>query len=144
MPVAGRKPKPDGQKRNRHKPTHEWTEVVDVPYAGKPPALSREVGWPPATKRWWRSVSRMPHCALWAETDWQFAQDTAVLHKAFAEGDLRIATELRQREKVLGTTADARRDLRIRYVQPEEESDVDSGNVTSLAKYRAVLDDGGD
>jgi hypothetical protein len=29
--------------------------------------------------------------------------------------------ELRQRERILGTTVDARRDLRIRYVDPEVE-----------------------
>jgi hypothetical protein len=30
--------------------------------------------------------------------------------------------EVRMREKIIGTTVDARRDLRIRYVEPETES----------------------
>ena len=30
----------------------------------------------------------------------------------------RLASELRNREKVLGTTIDSRRDLRIRYTEP--------------------------
>jgi len=30
-------------------------------------------------------------------------------------------SELRQREKIMGTTVDSRRDLRIRYVEPEDE-----------------------
>ena len=61
----------------------------------------------------------MPHCVLWQPSDWQFAIDTAVLHAAFARGDLARSKELRVREKVLGTTAEARRDLRIRYVGAE-------------------------
>ncbi len=40
---------------------------------------------------------------------------TALVAAAFHGGDTRSAAELRQREKVLGTTMDSRRDLRIRY-----------------------------
>ena len=36
VPVAGRKPKPEGQARNRNQPTHDWTEVVDQPFEGGP------------------------------------------------------------------------------------------------------------
>jgi hypothetical protein len=114
--VPGTKPKSEDQRRNHVKPTHEWTEVPDEPYDGKVPVLPREVGWPALTRKWWKVISRMPHCRLWSEADWQFAIDTAIIAAAFHGGDLRQATELRQREKILGTTADARRDLRIRYV----------------------------
>jgi hypothetical protein len=34
LPVSGRKPKEDGQKRNRVKPVHDWTEVTDPPCDG--------------------------------------------------------------------------------------------------------------
>src|SRR4051812_47183310 len=44
MPVRGTKPKPDGQKRHRHPPTHEWTSVVDVRYNGKVPPLPQRPG----------------------------------------------------------------------------------------------------
>jgi hypothetical protein len=128
MPVTGRKPKPDGQKRNRHAPTHEWVEVVDRPFDGRVPKLPpRKGGWPAATKRWWATVSRMPHCTLWSDADWQFALDTALIAAAFHEGDVRTATELRQREKILGTTVDARRDLRIRYVDVGDAVQVEPG-----------------
>jgi len=142
MPVAGRKPKPDGQKRNRVKPTHDWTEVLDVPFAGKAPVLPKEIGWPVATKRWWKVVAAMPHCVLWADSDWQFALDTALIAKAFHEGDVRVATELRQREKIMGTTADARRDLRIRYVDAIAPTEGEgAATVTALAEYRAMIAD---
>ena len=34
-------------------------------------------------------------------------------------GSMPAVGELRQREKIMGTTMDFRRDLRIRYVEPE-------------------------
>jgi hypothetical protein len=37
-------------------------------------------------------------------------------------GAISAMAELRMREKVMGTTVDARRDLRIRYVEIEEET----------------------
>lgn len=229
MPMAGRKPKPDGQKRNRMPPTHDWVEIPDEPYRGKvpplprhprhttsgppPPEPARPLGrmgtavwerswqsagslpvdgeallvvceqmdervalrvkvlrdndwrlrsalravdqqiaaglsalglsaargiptdWPAETKKWWRAVSRMPHCVLWTDADWQFALDTALVAAAFHAGDVRVAGELRQREKILGTTADSRRDLRIRYVDPTEDN-ADPAIVTAMDAYR--------
>lgn len=235
MPMVGRKPKPDGQKRNRVPPTHEWIEVVDKPYRGKVPALpkqprhvvegppapepARPLGrmgsalwerawhsagalpvdaeallvvceqmdervslrvkvlrdgdwrsraalravdqqvasglaalglaaartiparWPSETRKWWRTVSRMPHCVLWNESDWQFALDTAMVAAAFHSGDARVANELRQREKIMGTTADARRDLRIRYVD-EAPPEADPAIVTAMDAYRRTAGGG--
>jgi hypothetical protein len=235
VPVAGRKPKPEDQRRNRVKPVHGWTDVVATPYAGKVPPLPRHprhadaptlpdparplarmgsalwerawrsaagapvdaeallvlceqmdervalrvkvlqdptlwrsrnalravdgqistglaalglasartipAEWPPETKRWWRAVSRMPHCLLWAAADWQFALDTALVAAAFHCGDVRVATELRQRERIMGTTVDARRDLRIRYVEPVPDSG-DSATVTIMDAYRQLASGG--
>lgn len=156
MPIAGRKPKADGQKRNRHAPTHDWTEVPNVPYAGKRPALPTKrgrvsksrgaqdefetVALCAMTRRWWKSVSTMPHCALWTAADWQFAIDTAIVADRFYVGEAGTAGELRQREKLLGTTIDARRDLRIRYVEPVDQADAaTNADVTSLPDYRRRL-----
>ncbi len=53
MPVAGRKPKPQGQARNRSQPTHEWTEVEDVPFEGGPELPDLRTNgrlWPPRTR----------------------------------------------------------------------------------------------
>lgn len=136
MPVAGRKPKPDGQAITRHPQVHDWTEVVDEPYLGEVPKLPpRRNGWPARTKRKWLAWSTMPHCRLWGEAEWDFAIDSLELAARFHEGDARLATELRNRERVLGTTADFRRDLRIRYVErpPENEQ---PASVTSLDDYR--------
>ena len=144
MPVRGQKPKPDGLKRNRVKPAFEWNDVPDVPFEAAPPLPSRRLGgkaWPAATRRWWAAVSTMPHCVLWTETDWLYAIDTAYVHGQFiAEADMKAEAALFRREKLLGTTVDSRRDLRIRYIDPGlAEADA---SVTDLVDYRAMLDGG--
>jgi hypothetical protein len=93
--------------------------------------------WPAETRRWWTSVSRMPHAALWTDSDWQYALDTALVAAAFHSGDARMAGELRQREKVMGLTQDARRDLRIRYVAPAGETEEPAG-VAIMDQYRRM------
>lgn len=92
--------------------------------------------WPRATRRWWKAVASLPHTVTWTDGDWQFAQDTAQLVAAFHAGDHRLAQEIRKREAIMGTTADARRDLRIRYVEPAPAEPADSPSVTAMATYR--------
>jgi len=137
MPVAGRKPKAAGQAVNRSKPAHDWTEVPDVPHSGAPKLPARTLlglPMPAPTKRWWAAISTMPHCALWTPADWSFALDTALIAAQFHSGDIKVGTELRNRERVLGTTVDFRRDLRIRYVPVEDE--LPAADVTRLSDYR--------
>lgn len=136
MPVTGRKPKPAGQAVNRNKPAHEWTEVENTPFADAPPLPETKPNgdpWSAATQRWYTAISTMPHCKLWSPSDWMFAEHTARLVAAFDAGDYKQATEIRQREKKLGVTADDRRDLRIRYVDPKPET---SAEVTNIDDYR--------
>ncbi|MDG4768938.1 hypothetical protein [Solwaraspora sp. WMMD792] len=140
--------------RHRVPAVHDWVEVPDLPYDGdrpslptrmvrvqvddKPPAWeTRRGSWPAATRRWWETVSTMPHCRLWTSSDWQFAIDTAEVHARWAAGET-SATELRIREKLLGTTLNARRDLRIRYVDPPSgpAGGGDESGVVQLDDYR--------
>lgn len=131
MAVAGRKPKAPGQALNRNKPTHDWTEVENVPYRDGPDLPAYPVarldpesdpldGWHTMTLDWWDDVRSMPHARLWTRSDWRFAFDTALVADRFYSGDVKAAAELRIREKTLGTTADYRRDLRIRYIEPRD------------------------
>jgi hypothetical protein len=100
-------------------------------------ARSIPTEWPDATLQWWDILIHMPHCVLWDDSDWQFALETALLAATFHAGDARVANELRQREKIMGTTMDARRDLRIRYVDSVEEN-ADPAIVTAMESYRRV------
>ena len=154
MPTSGRKPK-EGPKLG-HSPTlgHEWVQVPNKPYAGKKPALpasrtvtdrdgkKSKVKLEERTKAWWRSISSMPHCVLWTATDWEFALATAFLVDMYYSGDRAAGAEVRLRERIIGATADSRRDLRIRYVDRDEEPALakkpprSQANVTSIADER--------
>ena len=132
MAVSG--PKPTGRQiLTGNTPKVDWTEVINEPFTGSKPALPLErdamlkngeitvvpMGQP--TLDWWDSVSSMPHCVLWGPMDWQFALDTAKVHSAAMTGSMPAVSELRQREKIMGTTFDFRRDLRIRYIEPQQD-----------------------
>ena len=153
MAVAGAKPKEDrSQIRHRVPPVHDWTEVVDEPFVGAPALPPRDesastsyerprgvdaIDWPESTKRWYRTISTMPHAGLWSAADWQYVFDVAEAHARFAEGWKGCASgaELRMREKLLGNTMDSRRDLRIRYI-PKPEENALPANVTRMADFR--------
>ena len=135
MPAVGRKPKPEDQRRNRVQPVHNWIDVQDVPYEGPVPDPGR---LPARTKHWWAVISRMPHCILWDDAHWQYAIDAAWLHSLWVNSKkVGYATELRQREKVMGTTEDARRDLRIRYVPVGVAEEAEQP--TAIDDYRQQL-----
>lgn len=121
MPVRGRPPKPEGQARTRHAKQHAWIEVPDLPYTGRRPRLPRraEGPWSTRAKRKWEVWSRMPHCRLWTKADWEYALDSLEVFERFHRGDTTRAKELRERERVMGTTLDYLRALRIRYVDPD-------------------------
>lgn len=131
MAVTG--PKPTGKAVAQGRAKVETTDVLNVPYNGPKPELPLErktmlkngdiiiVPIGEETVAWWNRVTAMPHCVLWSESDWQFCLDTAKVHSAAQNGSMPAITELRQREKILGTTWEARRDLRIRYVEPEAD-----------------------
>lgn len=117
-------------------PGAEGVDVVDVPFPGPSPELPKlpnKRKYNDMTVQWWEQVRTMPHCVLWSMTDWQFAIETALMKDQFwrdffSEGEMKstVATEIRRREGMLGTTSEARRQLRIRYVPPggaEEEYD---------------------
>lgn len=146
MAVSGRKPAASGQTRHRVKPSTEWVEVPNVPYSGEVPELDAQrtvitregqgrVALQPLTLQWWESITSMPHCVLWSRSDWMFALTTATVADAAFCGVSSAATELRNREKVMGTTVEFRRDLRIRYVDKPVESDT-SAEVANIADYR--------
>jgi hypothetical protein len=139
MPPAGRKPKPQGQAINRNKPVHEWTEVERIPFKTGPKLPTRRTNgrmWDPRTRAKWKAWSAMPHCMLWGPAEWDFAIDSIEIAALMHDGETKWATELRNRERVLGTTGDFLRDLRIRYIEPKQREAKGAAGVTNLADYR--------
>jgi hypothetical protein len=61
-----------------------------------------------------------------------------MVHASASHGSVTAMGELRQREKIMGTTVDARRDLRIRYIDPEPEAPIIAA-VASIDDRRARL-----
>lgn len=141
MPLSGPPPKPNARRRNS--PTHDWQEVPNTPFPGPIPVTLptyrtvivdgevRRVKVTTLTRAWWRTISAMPHCRLWADSDWLFAVETALIADDFFRGNAKAASELRQRERVLGTTADARTALRIRYVDQVVDHDAQEPTTTA-------------
>ncbi|AYQ99943.1 terminase small subunit [Mycobacterium phage Nebkiss] len=135
--MAARGVKPSGKPTLfRGEAMTEWVEVENVPFEGAPelprrsPAEVKVDGdtvmvtreWPEWALRKWRVWSSMPHCALWMPADWEHAFDCLEVAAEWIEkGGPGLATELRNREKRLGVTAEDRRDLRIRYVEPQQD-----------------------
>lgn len=134
--MAARGPKPtDGPTVFRGQAMTDWVEVENVPFEDAPELPERtplaiiEDGvqmwinreWPKETLRKWRAWSQMPHCALWTESDWEYLFDCLEIDAAWKENTSRVGlgTELRTREQRLGITAEDRRNLRIRYVEPK-------------------------
>lgn len=155
-------PGPQG-KANKHGRTPsmvDWIDVPDVPYEGASPnlpTLPRRKKWHPMVEQWWNQVRAMPHCLLWRPTDWTYAVETALMKQGYwdaydkNEAVTTAAVDIRRREDQMGTTQEARRRLRIRYIDPDLMADEDDDeeelapaagapdNVTSLADRRARL-----
>lgn len=142
MPIPGAKAKPPGRAVTRHAQVHDWLEVENVAFADGPelpdamPALNQP--WPQRTRDKWDTWRTMPHCRHWGPAEWDYALDSIALAGLFhLTGEQKYATELRNREKVLGTTLDYRRALRIRYVEPKAPAagEGDGASVTNIADY---------
>lgn len=115
MPTRGRPPKDEGQRINRVPLQHTYLTIPNVPY--EPTAAQKRCPVPNAhtlTKAWWAMVSTLPHARQWGEGEWAFARATCFVHEDFITKRT-LAKELRDRERAIGTTEDARRALRIRY-----------------------------
>lgn len=141
MAVRGQRPKAPGVAVTRHRRLHDWCEVEDTPNRDGPrlPARRRNgKPWPAHVRARWNAWRAMPHTVLWIGADWEFALDTAELAALAAEDDAPAAlfAELRARERVLGTTRDARVGQRIRYVPPADPDRDGGGSVAVLDSYR--------
>lgn len=148
--VAGRPLKAQGQAVTRHKPVHDWDDIENTPFSGPVPVKlptktirtlpfggTEDLPINPMTRQWWRIVTRMPHCRLWTESDWEYCLATAIVADRFFYGNQTMATELARRERVMGVTVDSRRALRIRYKEPAPMVG-EGATVTQMDDYRAL------
>ena len=136
MGIRGPNPKPN--RRNRTPLTHDWIEVEDTPNTSGPQLPARRRNgrkWPAHAVARWQAWCALPHTKLWQRSDWEFALDTLELVARANDGAaVSLLSEIRLREKAMGTTWDSRQGMRIRYVEPSASGDV--AEVMDLSGYR--------
>jgi hypothetical protein len=110
---------------------HRFSQFLPGPTTKASSSLTGPAGSSAATA----TAAWMPHARLWQPADWRFALDAIeIASRAFDDGaKVSLLTELRYREKVLGTTWSFRQDQRIRYTKPAAEA---SASVARLDDYR--------
>ena len=91
----------------------------DLPELGDCPLTGEPRGWPRQTLRWWETWRKSPQSQTFADTDWDFLLETALIHRAFMLGDLKQAAELRLRVAKFGATPEDRMRLRLQVVAPD-------------------------
>lgn len=118
--MAGRGPAPkDAARRARRNADPVGTTIVEF-RKGAQPELPSGIDWPDATLKWWQAWGESPMSDQFTDIDWAFMLDTALLHKAVWDGDLKAAGELRLRLAKVGATAEDRARLRIQFANADE------------------------
>lgn len=73
------------------------------------PDLPDGIEWGDRTAAWWESLDSIPGTDAWTAADWQYALDTALIHRAvWQDGELSQLKELRMREQSMGISPAAR------------------------------------
>lgn len=110
---------PDERRRRNADPIPTSTLVEDDEVRG--PDLPGGIEWPLPTLAWWETWRRAPQTQAFAQTDWDFLVDTALLHARFWKGDEKVAGELRLRVAKFGATVEDRARLRMQIGDPKAE-----------------------
>jgi hypothetical protein len=118
--APGTRGKDPSQLRRRNLPAPVTVLVADGKTHG--PELPDSYDWPEATVAWWQAWRTCAQASRFAETDWLFLVDTAVLHAEFWLGDRSVAGELRLRVAKFGATVEDRARLKFAIGEPDGPS----------------------
>lgn len=111
--MAGNGPAPkDPRTRARRNADPITPTYLHLPPADAP-ELPATMDWHSQTLIWWDIWTRSPLTDKYTEGDWNYLIDTALIHSAFWNGDLKLAAELRNRMAKFGATPEDRAKLRI-------------------------------
>jgi hypothetical protein len=123
--MAGRGPAPKETRsrvRDQQRREEQLTVVTDDGQVHGP-GLPETMEWPEATRGWWMTWRRSAQAQTFADTDWSFLLDTAVLHAEFWLGDKSVAAELRLRTAKFGATPEDRARLKIEIGKPSARAE---------------------
>lgn len=118
MAGHGPPPKDPGERRRRNADPTPLT-VVSAPDEPIGPSLPANVDWPDQTLDWWETWRTCAQASTFTPTDWAFLLDTAVLHMALWDGNMKAGAELRLRVAKFGATPEDRARLRISVGKPD-------------------------
>ena len=133
-------PKPEGQRRNHHRPTHDYRDVErDGEIRG--PELSGN--WDQSVRDWYEVWRRAPQAALFEETDWMRLQTLAHIVQAYHRRPSAAAlSEIRMNEERLGATITDRMRARINIVEDEPPALAEVKPISSRERFSKRLDPG--
>lgn len=131
---------PENRARRNSDPAGRTTVVRDGEVRGL--ALPDGYGWHEMTRQWWEAWRRAPQAAAFEDTDWLFLLETAKLHSAFWEGDVKVAPELRLRVAKFGATVEDRARLRLDITAPAVDGEA-AAEGTSRSRYSHLRSVGG-
>lgn len=137
--MAGRGPAPQPNLRTEHgrRRLLEFATITDDGEVRGPDLPAGD--WPEQTRALYESLRRSPMAQTWLDVDWYALHDLAILHRAYVEGELRHAPELRLRLAQFGVTPEARLRLRLMVEDtPPPESMLDLLRRKQAAKARAT------
>lgn len=143
---TGSAPKARGQRRNHAEPQRgEWVTIAPlaVPVL---PGLPRRAGlegpWSLRTKRAWEAWRSDPASGMYGPAEVQGAIDLAYVYEQWVrDGTAALASEIRQRQDILGLSAKGKQDRRWRVASAAEEEA--PAAVTQIRRLKVVATDAG-
>lgn len=137
MAGPGRAPKDTLSRPNDQARREAASTKVTADGVRRGPDLPAEVAWPAPTLAWWENLRTSPMAQAWITADWDTLLETALLHKALWEGDLKVAAELRLRMSQFGTNPESR--LRLRLIIDHEAEQASRAPAPISSDRRARL-----
>jgi hypothetical protein len=142
--MPGRGPAPKAERTRPNDTARRQAEFTKVAADGqiRGPELPEGFAWHERTRAWWDTWRRSPMAATFIDSDWDFLIDTAMIHTAMWEGDLKLAAEVRQRAGKMAGTPEDRLRLRLQ-VDTEAQAVPQRARITSDRRERllAVVED---
>lgn len=102
----------------------------------EPPELPSRYRGDEDVERWWATWVNSPQADIFSSTDWAYLLDTLPLVKAYYNGELKHAAEIRLRVAQFGATPADRARLRMSFAQADEADRKRPAGETGEARRR--------
>lgn len=135
--MAGRGPAPKPADRRARANKDAAAQTVLRFERAEAPDLPDGVDWHERTREWWEMWRRSAQAETFAETDWSFLLDTALMHHAmWSKSQWTLAAEVRLRVAKFGATPEDRARLRMVFADADEKDEKRAAKVGASSKER--------